>query len=99
MNGFFDGAPELAARLTRSDQARACFGEAYLAFQAGRAFDPARDGCSLQSLMDRFVAGELSLRELMVGMTQTDAFLYRVADQDTLPAPPLGGTGMEDSDG
>ncbi|MEO0323924.1 MAG: DUF1588 domain-containing protein [Myxococcota bacterium] len=99
VNGFFDGAPELAARLAESDQARACFGEAYLAFQAGRAFDPARDGCSLQALMDRFVAGELSLRELMVGMTQTDAFLYRVADQDTLPVPPLGGTGMEDDDG
>ncbi|MFT5358471.1 MAG: hypothetical protein ACI9KE_005709 [Polyangiales bacterium] len=87
-NGTFDGVPELAERVIASQEAQACFGEAFFEFGAGRALSD-EDGCSLQSMLGSFSEGEFDIRELIIGLTQTEAFLHRVVDQDQFPAPPL----------
>lgn len=87
-NGYFDGVPELAERVITSQEAQACFGEAFFEFGAGRALSD-EDGCSLQGMLGSFRGGEFDIRELIVGLTQTEAFLHRVVDQDQFPAPPL----------
>lgn len=87
-NGFFNGVPELADRVITSQEAQACFGEAFFEFGAGRALSE-DDGCSLQHMIGSFQGAEFDVRELIVGLTQTEAFLNRVVDQDQFPAPPL----------
>lgn len=87
-NGTFDGVPELAERVIASQEAQACFGEAFFEFGAGRAVSD-QDDCTLANMLGSFSEGEFDIRELIVGLTQTEAFLYRVVDQDQFPAPPL----------
>ena len=88
-NGTFDGVPELAERVVASAEAQACFGEAFFEFGAGRALSD-QDGCSVQSMLSAFRGGTFDIRELIIGLTQTQAFLHRVVDQDQFPSPPLG---------
>ena len=82
VDGEFDGPVELAAKLTESEQAQACFASTLFESAQGRASNHA-DGCSIAQLMTDFQGSDFDVRELMVAITQTDAFLYRVADQDT----------------
>ncbi len=98
VNGDFDGVPELAAQIIDSPQAQACFGEAMFEFSAGRAYQH-EDACSMEIMLDAFRDGRFDVRELVVGITQSDAFLYRAVDQDQLPAPPLSLTGVDDEAG
>lgn len=82
VDGEFDGAVELAEKLTGSEEAQACFASTLFENAQGRASDH-RDGCSMDHLLTRFQDSDFDVRELMIAITQTDAFLYRVADQDT----------------
>ncbi len=82
VDGEFDGAVELAEKLTESEQAQACFASTLFESAQGRAMDH-NDGCSIENLVGDFQDSDFDIRELMVAITQTDAFLYRVADQDT----------------
>lgn len=81
IDGSFDGAPDMARRLVGSEDAQACFAGRYFRFAQGRATTHA-DGCSLEALSARFREAEFDVRELVVAITQTDAFLYRAVDQD-----------------
>jgi hypothetical protein len=74
--GPFTGAVELGARLAASAQVRECVVKQWFRFGYGRSETPA-DLCSLETLKARFAAGKQDLRELLVALTQTDAFLYR----------------------
>ena len=76
LNGKFTGVPELAAKLAASDQVRDCLATQWFRFSAGRA-EEQPDGCSLTTLQDAFAASGGDLVELVVAMTQTDAFWYR----------------------
>jgi hypothetical protein len=76
LNGKFTGVPELAAKLAASDQVRDCVATQWFRFSAGRA-EEQPDGCSLTTLQDAFAASGGDLVELVVAMTQTDAFWYR----------------------
>ena len=82
VDGEFDGAVELAEKLTGSQEAQACFASTLFENAQGRATDH-DDGCSMEHLLTEFQGSDFDVRELMVAITQTDAFLYRVADQDT----------------
>lgn len=82
VDGEFDGAVDLAHKLTGSAQAQACFASTLFETAQGRASGH-RDGCSIEHLVSTFQGSDFDVRELMVAITQTDAFLYRVADQDT----------------
>jgi hypothetical protein len=76
LNGAFTGVRELGMKLAGSDQVRDCVATQWFRFAAGRGEDY-NDGCSLTTLQDNFGASGGDLRELVVAMTQTDAFWYR----------------------
>ena len=76
LNGKFTGVRELATKLAASDQVRDCVATQWFRFAAGRA-EEQPDGCSLTTLQDAFAASGGDLVELVVAMTQTDAFWYR----------------------
>jgi hypothetical protein len=78
--GTFNGAGELAQRLAASRDVQACYVGKWMRFAYGRA-ETADDACSRQLLMDAFVRSKGNVRELLVALTQTDAFVFRPASQ------------------
>jgi hypothetical protein len=78
--GSFDGAVELAQRLAASQDARACYVGKWMGFAYGRA-ETADDACSRRLLMDAFAASNGNIPELLVALTQTDAFVFRTPSQ------------------
>jgi hypothetical protein len=77
-DGPFDGAMELGARLAGSEGVRACVTTQWFRFAHGRGEGP-EDACSLTELRAAFAAAGHDVRELLVALTQTDAFRYRRA--------------------
>ena len=77
ISGPFVGAVELSHLLADSEMVRACV--ALQAFRAsvGREEAPP-DECSVVQAEERFVDSGADMRELLVALTQTDAFLYRI---------------------
>ena len=78
--GPFSGVQELAQKLAASDQVRDCVATQWFRFAAGRS-EAEEDACSITTLQDTFAASSGDLIELLVGMTQTDAFWYRAVTQ------------------
>ena len=67
---------ELGAKLAVSPEARDCYVTQSFRFFFGRDVEAA-DACSIARLKTKFSEKNFSLTELLVGLTQTDAFLYR----------------------
>jgi hypothetical protein len=76
--GPYNGPVELARKLAGSEQAQACLAAHWFRFASGRAETP-EDGCATAWLARQFQSQGRSLRELVLAMTQTDAFMYRTA--------------------
>jgi hypothetical protein len=76
IDGPFTGVKELATKLAGSDQVRDCVATQWFRYSTGRT-EEVPDGCSLTTLQDAFGASGGDLTELVVAMTQTDAFWYR----------------------
>ena len=76
VDGAFTGVVELGNKLSQSRQVRDCMATQWFRFAAGRS-ETKRDACSLTTLQDAFDKADGDLRELFVGFTQTDAFLFR----------------------
>jgi len=78
----FDSAPALIAALRGSPRARACYAQRWFEYAVGR---PAQteDACSLQRLSQRFEETGGDIRQLLVDLTMTDAFLHRHAPEVT----------------
>jgi uncharacterized protein DUF1592/uncharacterized protein DUF1588/uncharacterized protein DUF1587/uncharacterized protein DUF1595/uncharacterized protein DUF1585 len=76
VDGRFNGVPALAAALARSEQVRGCYVTQWFRFAQGRA-EVEADRCSLEALRGAFAGAGGNVRELLVAMTQTDAFLFR----------------------
>jgi hypothetical protein len=74
--GPFNGVRQLAERLAASSEVRDCVATQWFRFAAGRS-EAAPDACSLETLRGAFAASGGDLAELVVAMTQTDAFRYR----------------------
>ena len=72
----FDGAPDLAARLASSSQVRDCLATQWYRYAMGR-IEEAPDLCSVEQAKQSFADSGGDLRELLISLTQTDAFLYR----------------------
>jgi hypothetical protein len=80
IDGQYDGGPELALKLAQSAQVRDCAPTQWLRFALARR-ETQEDTCSLVALREAFAASGGDLRELMVALTQTDAFWnYRQAE-------------------
>jgi hypothetical protein len=69
-------AQELASVLADSKEVRECFTTQTFRYFYGRAEADA-DACSQKQLNDAFAKSSYSMTELIVALTQTDAFLYR----------------------
>jgi hypothetical protein len=73
IDGPYSGGPQLAGLLAMSGQARDCVPTQWLRYALARR-EGDDDTCSLVALRDAFAASDGDLRELMVALTQTDAF-------------------------
>ncbi|MDX2053230.1 MAG: DUF1592 domain-containing protein [Polyangiaceae bacterium] len=80
INGVFNGAIELGQKLSSSAQVQNCAVSHWFHFGFGRAETQA-DGCTLGKMQEAFSKTNGDIRELMVTMSQSDAFLYRSASQ------------------
>lgn len=78
--GHFDDHTDLLAMLDGSDQARRCVVLHWFRYAYGRDKTEA-DSCSVDQLETLFEQSDGNIEELLVGLTQTPAFLYRT----TLP--------------
>ena len=73
----FDGPVELGAKLQLSPDMTSCVARQWFRFAYGRTESAELDACTLAQIDQSFANADYNLRELMVGLTQTDAFLYR----------------------
>jgi hypothetical protein len=78
IDGGFVGAVELGKKLAGSAQVRACVVKQWFRFGYGRSETP-QDLCSMETLKAMFAGGKNDVRELLVALTQTDAFMFRRA--------------------
>ncbi len=78
VDGTFDGLSQLANKLASSDEVKACYAKMWFRFAYGRGETQA-DACTLEQLHVSFDAAGGNVKELLVALTQSDAFLYRVA--------------------
>lgn len=81
VDGPFSGPVDLAYRLAGSDQVGQCAVTQMFRYTQGRK-ETAADMCTMTSLMTQFAESGQSFKELMVAITQSDAFLYRAAAGD-----------------
>jgi hypothetical protein len=75
INGTFTGGAELAKLLARSEQVRDCAPTQWLRSAMARP-EAQEDSCSLQQLKGSFAASGGNLQELLLALTQSDAFLH-----------------------
>ncbi len=76
---------DLSNKLARSPDVRSCVAKQWFRDAFGRT-ETTADACTIADLMDRFEGAHYRLRDLLVAITQLDAFRYRATDPtDTLP--------------
>lgn len=83
-NGAVENPADLGALLAKSEEVRSCYVTKSFRFFYGRDADPA-DACSLAQLSQSFKGKAYSLSELLIALTQTDAFLYLPAQGSVSP--------------
>lgn len=76
LNGNFDGAIELAKKLSKSDTVRDCVARQWFRFSLGRNESEA-DACLLQKAMQTFKADDYNIRTLISAIATGDAFSLR----------------------
>jgi hypothetical protein len=74
IDGPFDGATDLANKLSTSADVEGCVVKQWFRFGFGRSEDDV-DQCTLEALNKVFLSGDF--KELILALTQTDAFIYR----------------------
>lgn len=77
--GSFGTIAELGARLAKSETVQRCVSVQWFRYASGRG-EGDEDACSLALTQQRFTATKGDLVELVIGLTQTDAFLYRTVE-------------------
>lgn len=75
-DGPIASGPDLARRLSSSQEVSHCFVTQLFRYAYGRAETPA-DACTLERLNQRFTQSGGDIKDLLIGLTETDAFLYR----------------------
>jgi hypothetical protein len=71
----FNGPVELVTQIATSEQTQHCFAENWFNFGYGRTLD-AGDACSMASVEEAFTQSGYDIKQLLLALTQTDAFLY-----------------------
>jgi hypothetical protein len=75
--GKFKGVRELQQKLAESDDVRDCVVRQYFRYAFGRMEDDTVDACTLAHMRKRFADSGYKFRDLLVAITETDAFLYK----------------------
>ena len=78
LEGPVADAVELAEKLAVSEDFEACASRQWLTFALGRIPDVEADQCTLETAQAAAASGDI--KELLVGITVSDAFRYRVVD-------------------
>jgi len=78
VDSALDGVVTLAGDLARSTDVQVCYATQWFRFAYGRG-ETTADACSISDLATAFSAAKGDVRELLVALTQTDAFRYRRA--------------------
>jgi hypothetical protein len=76
IDGKFDGAIELATKLSQSKEAEACAVRQWFRYGYGRS-ESDLDQCTMLGLEKSFESSQGNWKDLVVALTLTDAFLYR----------------------
>jgi hypothetical protein len=76
VDGAFNGAVDLAAKLASSKDAHACLATQWFRYGFGRE-ETAQDSCSLDGLKKVAISSGGNFKELLLALTQTDTFLLR----------------------
>lgn len=75
--GVINGGVELARALADSSEAQACFAKHWLEFAYGRALAAdGSDACLQDAMNAAFRSAGYNVRQLLLDLTQTDAFLF-----------------------
>jgi hypothetical protein len=77
-DGKFVGVSDLGEKLAKSQQVKACIVTQWFRYAYGRG-EAEADTCALKRLNESFAKAGYDLRELMVALTQSDAFRFRKA--------------------
>lgn len=83
-NGPVQNAAQLGQMLAQSEEVKSCYVTKSFRFFYGRDVD-AGDACSIAELTSSFKGKAYSLSEMLVALTQTDAFLYLPASNSEAP--------------
>ncbi len=78
IDGTFDGAIQLADRLVRSKEARACIAKNWFRFSLGR-HEVDADTCALDWVQEAFAQSGGNIRELLVNLARSHAFRFKSA--------------------
>jgi hypothetical protein len=76
--GSFNDGVELARVLADSEEAHACFVSHWMEFAYGHLLQ-SQDGCAKARLTEAFRASGYNVKQLLIELTQSDAFLYMPA--------------------
>jgi Protein of unknown function (DUF1588)/Protein of unknown function (DUF1592)/Protein of unknown function (DUF1595)/Protein of unknown function (DUF1587)/Protein of unknown function (DUF1585) len=76
IDGPFNGPVELAQKLGQSPTAHACFAQNWLEYSMARTFDNGLTSVAQRTAAD-FLSGKGSVRDLIVGLIGTEAFVAR----------------------
>ncbi len=76
VDGTFVGVRELAERLAASDEVKSCYTKMWFRWAYGRV-ETEEDACTLSQIDESFAEAKGNVKELLVALTQTDAFRYR----------------------
>jgi hypothetical protein len=79
--GSVSGPVELAQKIADSEQTQRCFASHWLDFAYGRTL-AAADDCTRDSVFAAFRDSNYDVRQLLLSLTQSDAFLYLPADAE-----------------
>jgi len=90
VDGPFEGVRDLADKLAGSEEVKACYTKMWFRFAYGRA-ESSQDACALEQLGQSFEKSNGSVKELLLALTQTDAFLFRQTGPTTPGEPMKGG--------
>lgn len=81
-DGPFNGARELATRLSTSKQVEDCYTKQWVRFALARAEQP-RDSCEVQELADAFTRSGGDIRALIRGIALSRAFAFKETGSGT----------------
>jgi hypothetical protein len=76
LDGAYAGATDFAEAIAESDDAALCMSAQWMRFALGRRTDV--DGFSVEDAARAFAESGFDLRELVVAVTRSDAFRYRL---------------------